>query len=75
MAFDELDREEWHITDDSGAEWALQRIAEEQAEFERLKNLGEKQIEEQQIGLENLVANAVSISNESNNFRAVLFEA
>ena len=46
MAFDELDREEWHITDDSGAEWALQRIAEEQAEFERLKNLGEKQIED-----------------------------
>ena len=30
MAF-ELEREEWHITDDSGAEWALQRIAEEQA--------------------------------------------
>ena len=46
MAFDELDREEWHITDDSGAEWALQRIAEEQAEFKRLKNLGEKQIED-----------------------------
>lgn len=46
MAFDELYREEWHITDDSGAEWALQRIAEEQAEFERLKNLGEKQIED-----------------------------
>ena len=39
------------------------------------RNFGEKQMEEQQIGLENLVANAVSISNESNNFRSVLFEA
>lgn len=45
MAF-EVDREKWTITDDSAADWALQRIAEEQAEYERLKALGERQIEE-----------------------------
>lgn len=42
----EIDREEWTIKDDSGAEWSLQRIAEEQAEYERLKALGDKQIEQ-----------------------------
>lgn len=37
---------EWAITDDSVAEWALQRIAEEKAEYERLQSLADKQIEE-----------------------------
>ena len=38
--------EEFTIKDDSTAEWAVQRIAEETAEFERLKELAEQKIEE-----------------------------
>ena len=71
MAFDELYREEWHITDDSGAEWALQRIAEEQAEFERLKKLGEKQIEDIKNKVE---AAQKSYENSTAYFNTKLFE-
>ena len=37
-------------------------------------NFGEKQVKEQQIGLENLVSNAISIANEDCNFRKILFD-
>lgn len=45
MAF-EVDHEEWTITDDSAAEWAVKRIADERFEYERLKALGDLEINE-----------------------------
>lgn len=45
MAF-ELDYSEWCITDDKSADWAVRKIAEERAEFERLKALADEQINE-----------------------------
>ena len=44
MAF-ELDQEEWQIEDDNTADWAVQKIAESRAEFERIKAIADKQIE------------------------------
>lgn len=44
MSF-EIDREEWTIKDDSSAEWALQHIAEDKSEYERLETLGKERIE------------------------------
>lgn len=39
------ERPRWRITDDGCADWAVRKIAEERAEYERLKQLGEQQIE------------------------------
>lgn len=41
-----LDNEEWRIEDDNAADWAVQKIAESRAEFERIKAIADKQIEE-----------------------------
>lgn len=38
-------RPPFRITDDGCADWAVRKINEERAEYERLKDLGEKQIE------------------------------
>lgn len=62
MAF-EVDREKWTITDDSAADWALQRIAEEQADAERLAALGEKKIEEIKKSIEKSRKNCESYTN------------
>lgn len=35
----------WRITDDACADWAVQKIAEERAEFERIKALADKEID------------------------------
>lgn len=45
MAF-ELDNEEWRIEDDNAADWAVRKIAQSRAEFERIKAIADKQIEE-----------------------------
>lgn len=39
-------KEEFRITDDKTADWAVRKIAEERAEFERLKSLACAQIDE-----------------------------
>ena len=62
MAF-ETDCEEWTIKNDSEAEWALQRIAEEQADTERLIALGEKKIEETEKSMEKSRKNCESHTN------------
>ena len=45
MAF-ELDQEEWRIEDDNAADWVVRKIAESRTEFERIKAIADKQIEE-----------------------------
>ena len=42
----------WRITDDGCADWACQKIAEEKAELDRIKALGESQIEKIQQRLD-----------------------
>lgn len=42
----ESEQEGFSINDDSTADWALRKIAEERAELERLKSIAENQIEE-----------------------------
>ena len=38
------ERKPFRIADDDCADWAVKKIAEEKAEFERIKNLGEQEI-------------------------------
>lgn len=42
----------WRIADDGCADWACQKIAEEKAELDRIKALGESQIEKIQQRLD-----------------------
>lgn len=51
MAF-EIDKEEWHIKNDSDADWALKRIAEQRADKDRILSIGEKEIEDIKVSME-----------------------
>ena len=52
LELSESEQKGFSINDDSTADWALRKIAEERAELERLKSIAEGQIEEinQKIG-------------------------
>lgn len=48
----EIDNEEWCITDDNTAEWALKTIADEQADCMRILAIGEYEIEDVKARME-----------------------